>query len=73
MEILINEVRDLNSIVEVEIVEIMKRDEEFTLPYICVLRHQDERIFELIRSSEDEDTNSQRLILDQSKKINREF
>lgn len=62
------EVRDLNYLNEFDLVEIAELDKNNTLPYMCVLRHQDERVFELLRPSADENVSSNRLILNQSMK-----
>ena len=65
---LIEEVRDLNYIVEGDFVEIMEEGKNYTFPYVCVLRHQDKRFFELLKTPFDEDMNSNRLVLSQSMK-----
>ncbi|MEK6914565.1 MAG: hypothetical protein AABW83_02835 [Nanoarchaeota archaeon] len=63
-----DEVRDLNFISEGELFEIMHVGKHYTLPYMCILRHQDKRVFELVKSPIDEDITSRRLILNQSRK-----
>lgn len=65
------EVNDLNYLNEFDLVEIDELNKNNTVPYVCVLRHQDERVFELLRPPADENVSSNRLILNQSRKKDR--
>ena len=73
MGVVSNQITDLNCIWEGEIVtilgvdEIVRNEENFVSPYICVLRHQDQRIFELVKSPSDDRLDSVRLVLSQRK------
>jgi len=66
-------IHDLNYIIEGEVVEVRHiagLEKHYTIPYVCVLRHQDEREFELLKSPIDENNSSKRLLLSQKEGSN---
>jgi len=66
-------VDDLNMIGDLAVVEIRKSGSGGCVPYIMVLRHQDERVFQPLIYTEDESVESTTLTINQSPRLNPNF
>lgn len=51
-------IRDINYIAEREVVQIMRKGDRFSLPYACILRHNNERVFARVKPHWDTDRDS---------------